>query len=147
MQQGILKVGLYDLQLIYCAKKVARIKRSGYKEIELCSLKSYAVHGCEKGSSKIKFTSYKNVYMRILYIQNSFKNKKKLIEVIEKETCVKNKIIKQNSREGFDNEISEKLLISGRFYLNKSRFYLKQRYIKQSGIMYKISLQNKKKTF
>ena len=35
--------------------------------------------------------------------------------------------------------------MSGRFYLNKSRFYLKQRYIKQSGIMYKISLQNKKK--
>ena len=103
-QQVILDVRLSDPQLICCVRKFARIKRSGHKEIKLCCLKSYAVDGCEKGLHKMEFTNYENVDN----VNNAHsKLTQRSIEVIEEETCVKDKRIEQSSQEQFYSEILE----------------------------------------
>ena len=41
-QQGIIDVGLSDHQLIFCTRKISRIKRGMHKHIKFCSFKHYS---------------------------------------------------------------------------------------------------------
>ena len=47
-KRGILNVGLSDHHLIYCTRKITRVKRGGHREIKLRSLKNYTVDVYEK---------------------------------------------------------------------------------------------------
>ena len=47
-QQETLNVGLSDHQLIYCTRKIIRIKRGGHKQIKFRSFKNYTIDGYEK---------------------------------------------------------------------------------------------------
>ena len=38
-QQGVIDVGLSDHQVLYCTRKIFRIKRGTHKQIRCCSLK------------------------------------------------------------------------------------------------------------
>ena len=67
-------------------------------------IQKFIVDGFEKALAEINFPDYKNV--RSLNDAYS-KFIQKLMEVIDKVTPVKNKRIKRNSQEWFDNEISE----------------------------------------
>ena len=58
-QQGILNVGLSDHQLIYCTRKITRIKRGGHKQITFRSFKNYTIDGYEKALVEINFPKYK----------------------------------------------------------------------------------------
>ena len=59
-QRGILNVGLSDHQLIYCTRKITRIKRGGHKQMKFCSFKIYAIDGYEKTLVETNFPEYKN---------------------------------------------------------------------------------------
>ena len=59
-KQGILNVGLSDHHLIYCTRKITRVKRGGHKEIKLGSLKNYTFDVYEKPLGEIKFHDYEN---------------------------------------------------------------------------------------
>ena len=67
-QQGILNVGLSDHQLIYCTRKITRIKRGGRKQIKFCSFKNYTIDGYEKVLVEINFPEYKNFDMWMMLI-------------------------------------------------------------------------------
>ena len=112
-QQGILNVGLSDHQLIYCTRKITRIKRGGHKQIKFCSFKNYTIDGYEKALVEINFPEYKN-FENVNNAYSSFIQK--LMEVIKKAALVKNKRIKRNSQEWFDIEISEKLIILDKLF-------------------------------
>ena len=58
-QQGILNVGLSDHQLIYCTRKITRIKRSSHEQITFRSFKNYNIDGHEKSLVEINFPDYK----------------------------------------------------------------------------------------
>ena len=58
--RGILSVGLSDHQLIYCTRKITKIKRGGHKQIKICSFKNYTSDGYEKALVEINFPKYKN---------------------------------------------------------------------------------------
>ena len=58
-EQGILNVGLSDHQLIYCIRKITRIKRGGHKQITFRSFKSYTIDGYDKNLVEINFPEYK----------------------------------------------------------------------------------------
>ena len=59
-QRGILNVRLSDHQLIYCTRKITRIKRSGHKQIKFHSFKNYTIYGYEKALVEINFPEYKS---------------------------------------------------------------------------------------
>ena len=44
-QRGILNVALSDHQLIYCTRKITRIKRGGHKQVKFRSFKNYTIDG------------------------------------------------------------------------------------------------------
>ena len=55
-QEGIMNICLSDHQLIYCARKISRIKiGGGHKKIKFCSLKYYAVDAYKNVLRKINF--------------------------------------------------------------------------------------------
>ena len=95
IQRGILNVRLSDHQLIFCTRKITRIKRGGYKRITFRSFKNYTIDGYEYK----KFDNMNDAYSNFI---------QKLMEVNGKVAPVKSKITKRNSQEWFDSEISEK---------------------------------------
>ena len=95
-QRGILNVGLSDHQLIYCTRKITRIKRGGHKQITFHSFKNYTINGYEKALVKIDFPEYK----KYDNVNDAYPNFiQKLMEVIDKVVLVKSKRIKRNSQE------------------------------------------------
>ena len=98
-------------QLIYCTRKITRIKRGGHKQIKFRSFKNYTFDGYEKALAEINFCfgNVNDAYSNFI---------QKLMEVIDNVAPVKNKRIKRNSQEWFDSEISEKLIIRDKFFKN-----------------------------
>ena len=94
-QREILNVGLSDHQLIYCARKITKIKRGGHKQIKFRSFKNYTIDGYEKVLVEINFPEYKNFDN----VNDAYSNFiQKLTVVIDKVAPVKNRI-KRNSQE------------------------------------------------
>ena len=62
-QRGILNLGLSDHQLIYCTRKITRIKRGGHKQIKFRSSKNYPIDGYEKSLVGINFPNIKTLIM------------------------------------------------------------------------------------
>ena len=50
-QRGILNVELSEL--IYCTRKITRIKISGHYQIKFCSFKKYTIDGYQKSLSEV----------------------------------------------------------------------------------------------
>ena len=90
-QRGILNVRLSDHQLIYCTRKITRIKRGGHKQIKSRSFKNYTTDGYEKALVEVNFPEYKNFDN----VNDAYSNFiQKLMKVIDKVAPVKNKTIK-----------------------------------------------------
>ena len=112
-QQGILNVGLSDHQLIYCTRKITRIKRGRHKQITFRSFKNHTIDGYQKALVDINLPEYK----KFDNVNDAYSNFiQKLMEVIGKVASVKSKRIKRNSQEWFDSEISEKLITRDKLF-------------------------------
>ena len=95
-QQGILNVGLSDHQLIYCTRKITRIKRSGHEQITSHSFKNYNIDGHEKSLVEISFPENK----KFDNVNDAYSNFiQKLMEVIDKVALAKSKRTNRNSQE------------------------------------------------
>ena len=70
----MLNVGLSDHQLIYCTRKITRIKRGVHKQIKFCSFKNYTIGGYEKALVEINFPEYKKFDNVNDAYSTSFKN-------------------------------------------------------------------------
>ena len=59
-QAGVIDIGLSDHQLIYCTRKISKIKRGSHKQIKYRSFKHYTVDLFEQELSKLNFPNYRN---------------------------------------------------------------------------------------
>ena len=59
-QQGVIDVGLPDHQIIYCARKISRIKQGANKQIRCRSLKNFSVDIHEEALGRLDFLNYHN---------------------------------------------------------------------------------------
>ena len=58
-QEGVINVGLSDHQLIYCTRKISRVKTGGmHKKNKFRSLKNYAIDAYKNALKKINFPNY-----------------------------------------------------------------------------------------
>ena len=60
LRQGVIDVGLSDHQIIYCTRKISRIKRGTHKEIRCCSLKNYSADSYEEALGRVDLPHYHN---------------------------------------------------------------------------------------
>ena len=146
IQRGIFNVGLSNHQLIYCTRKIARIKRGGHKEIKFRSFKNYIIDGYEKALVEINFPEYKNFDN----VNDPYSNFiQKLMEVIDKVAPVKNKRIKRNSQEWFDSEISEKVITWDKLFkkYKKTRLHVDKEIYNTARYSVQNLIAKKKKEF
>ena len=59
-QQGLIDVGLSDHQIIYCTRKISRIKRRTHRQIRCRSLKNYSADIYEEVLRRLDFPNYHN---------------------------------------------------------------------------------------
>ena len=93
-----------DHQLIYCTRKISRIKRASHKQIKFRSFKHYTVNLFEQELSKLNFPNYRN-FNDINEAYNDFIQK--IMNVIDKVAPLKERRVKQISHELFDGEIAD----------------------------------------
>ena len=130
-------VGLSAQQLIYCRRKITRIKRRVHKKITFRSFKNYTIDGYEKALVEINFPEYK----KFDSVNDAYSNFiEKLVDVTDKVAPVKSKGIKKNSQEWFDSEISEKLIIRDKLFkkYKKTRLHVDKEIYKRA----RYSVQN-----
>ena len=60
-QQGIIDVGLSDHQLIFCTRKISRIKRGTHKHIKFRSFKHCSADFFKETLTRIDFPNYQNL--------------------------------------------------------------------------------------
>ena len=95
-----------DHQLIYCTRKISRIKRGSHKQIKFRSFKHYTADLFEQELSRLNFPNYRN-FNDINEAYNDFIQK--IMNVIDKVAPLKERRVKQNSQEWFDGEIADEI--------------------------------------
>ena len=105
-QCGVIDISLSDHQLIYCTRKISRIKRGSHKQIQFRSFKHYTVDLFEQEWSKLNFPNYQN-YNEINEAYNDFIQK--IMSVIDKVVPIKERRFKRNSQEWYDGEIADEI--------------------------------------
>ena len=128
-------------QLIYCTRKISRIKRGSHKQIKFHSFKHYTADFFEKELSRLNFPNYQNVN-DINEAYNDFIQK--IMNFIDKVAPLKERQVKKNSQEWFDGEIADEIKNHDKLFrkFKKSKLQIdKDRYKLQKMII------NKKRAF
>ena len=95
-QQGVIDVELSDHQIIYCTRRISRIKRGTHKQIRYRSLKNYSADIYEEALGRVDFLNYHNFEG----INDAYSNFiQKVMGVIDLVAPIKSRRIKQNSQE------------------------------------------------
>ena len=122
-QQGVIDVGLSDHQIVYCTRKISRIKRGTHKQIRCRSLKNYSADIYEEALGKVDFLSYHNFEN----INDTYSNFiQKVIGFIDLVAPIKSRRLKQNSQERFDGEVTEKISARDKLFkkFKKSKLHI-----------------------
>ena len=107
-QQDVIDVGPSDHQILYCTRKISRIKRDTHKQIRCRSLKNYSADIYEEALGREDFPSYHN-FENINEAYSSFILE--VMGVIDLVAPIKSRRIKQNSQEWLDGEVAEKISV------------------------------------
>ena len=105
-QSGVIDIGLSDHQLIYCTRKISRIKTGSHKQIKFRSFKHYTIDLFKQELSKSNFPNYRN-FNDINKAYNDFIQK--IMNVIDKVAPLKERRVKQNFQECFDGETADEI--------------------------------------
>ena len=132
IEQGIIDVGLSDYQLIFCTRKISRIKRGTHKHIKFCLFKHYPADLFKEALTSTNVHNYLN-FNDTTEAYDDFIQK--FMVAIDKVAPIKERRIKHNSQECFDGEISESV---------KNRDKLLKKF-KKSRLHIDKELYNKKK--
>ena len=127
--QGLIDVELSDHQIIYCTRKISRIKRGTQKQIRCHSLRNYSADIHEEGLGRLDFPNYRNFEN----INDAYSNCiQKVMGVIDLVAHIKSKRIKQKSQDWFDGEVAAKISVRDKLFkkLKNQNFTLTKKCIK-----------------
>ena len=146
-QKGVINVGLSDHQLIFCTRKVSRIKTGvAHKYLNFSSLKNYTADYYKEALKQVDFPNYENFGDVNKAYSNFFQ---KLMTVIDKITPCKSKRVKGNTQKWFDGEVLEKLNLRNELFkkFNKSRLHTDKELYKKSKCDALKLIMSKKQAF
>ena len=128
-QKGAIDVGLSNHQIVYCTRKISRIKRGTHKQIRCRSLKNYSAVIYEEALGKVDFPNYHHFDNTDDAYSNFIQ---KVMGVTDLVAPIKLRRIKQNSQEWFEFEVAEKKVsvVSYLRNLKNLNFTLTKTYIK-----------------
>ena len=102
-QKGVINVGVSDHQLIFCTRKISRIKTGGaHKYLNFRSLNNYTADYYKEALKQIDFPNYE-YFGDVNEAYSNFFHK--LITVIDKIAPYKSKRVKGNTQKWFDGEV------------------------------------------
>ena len=133
-QKGVINVGVSDHQLIFCTRKISRIKTGGdHKYLNFCSLKNYTADYYKETLKQVDFPNYENFGDVNEAYSNFFQ---KLMTVIDKIAPYKSKRVKGNTQKWFDGEVLEKLNLRNKLFkkFKKSRLHIDKELYKKIKI-------------
>ena len=127
-----------DNQLIYCTRKISRIKRGSHKQIQFRSFKITRSIFLNK--------NYQN-HNEINEAYNDFIQK--IMSVIDKVAAVKERRVKQNSQEWFDGEIVNGIKNRDKLFkkFKKSKLHIDKDIYNAARYKVRKMIFNKKKSF
>ena len=131
-QKGVINVGVSDHQLIFCTRKISKIKTGGdHKYLNFRSLKIYTADYYKGTLKQVDFPNYENFGDVDEAYSNFFQ---KLMTAIDKIASYKSKGVKGNTQKCFDGEVLEKLNLRNELFKKflKSRLYIDIQLYKKS---------------
>ena len=134
-QKGVINVGVSDHQLIFCTRKISKIKTGGdHKYLNFRSLKNYTADYYKETLKQVDFPNYENFGDVNEAYSNFFQ---KLMTVIDKIAPYKSKQVKGNTQKWFDGEVLEKLNLRNNVLRNSRNrdSILIKNYIKNHNMM------------
>ena len=122
-QQSIIDVGLSDHQLIFCTRTNSRIKTGTHKHIKFRSFKHYSGDLLKETLTSINFPNYQNFNDPTKAYDDFIQ---KIMVAINKVAPIKERRIKHNSQEWFDDEIFEAIKNRDKLLkkIKRSRLYI-----------------------
>ena len=145
-QSGVINTSLSDHQLIFCTKKIKRVKTNNHKQISFRSLKNYSMENFEQESKNIVLPNYEK-FSDVNSAYSDLVNK--ITQVLNNRAPYKTIRVKNQSNEWFDGELAEQ--ISNRDKLFKK---FKKRKLQIDKLIYKEAkntvqrlIKEKKKNF
>ena len=111
------------IEIIYCTRKISRIKRGTHKQIRYRSLENYSTDIYEEALGRVDFPNYHNFEN----INDAYSNFiQKVMGVIDLVAPIKSRRIKQNSQEWFNGEVAEKISVRDKLFkkLKKSKLHI-----------------------
>ena len=113
-ESGVIDSGISDHQLIFCTRKVKRVKFHRHNNVLLRSLKHYTVNLFIEGLRKANFLNYER-FSNIDAAYPDFFNK--LMKVISNITQGKEIRIKNNNQYWFDSEVADLIHVWEKLFL------------------------------
>ena len=107
-QSGVINTALSDHQLIFCTRKIKRVKASNHKQISFRSLKNYSMENFEQKLKNIAFPNYKK-FSDVNSAYSDLVNK--ITQVLNNLAPYNTIRVKHQSNEWFDGELAKKYLI------------------------------------
>ena len=145
-QCGVKDISLSDHELIYCTRKISRIKRGSHKQIKFRSFEHYTVDLFEQELFKLNFPNYRNLN-DINEAYNDFIQK--IMNVVDKVAPLKERRVKQNSQEWFDGEIADEIKNRDKLFkkFKKSKLHIDKDIYNAARYKVRKMIFNKKRSF
>ena len=129
-QPGVIDSRISDHQLIFCTRKVKRVKFHKHNNVLLRSLKHYTVNLFVEGLRKVKILNYER-FSNIDAAYTDFLNK--LMKVINEIAPSKETRIKNNNQDWFDREVADLIHVREKLFLKfkKSKLHIDEEIYKK----------------
>ena len=100
----MIDVGISDHQLIYCTRKIKRIKHNMYNQIQVRPLKKCSAKIFTNALKTVQFPNY-NIFSNVNVAYSDLLNK--ISDTIDNVAPIKEIRLKDSKKEWFDNEIAD----------------------------------------
>ena len=140
-QKGVIDVGISDHQLIYCTRKIKRIKHNMHNQIQVRSLKKYSAEIFTNALKTVQFPNY-NIFSNVNVAYADLLNK--ISDTIDV-APIKEIRIKNSTQKWFDNEIAGAIKTRDKYFKKFKKanlqidynFYIEAKYNSQKLIKQK----------
>ena len=109
----MIDLGISDHQLIYCTRKIKRIKHNIHNQIQVRSLKNYSVEIFTNALQTVQFPNY-NIFSTVKVAYSGLLNK--ISDTIDNVAPIKEIRIKNKTQEWFDNETAEAIKTREKYF-------------------------------
>ncbi|MGY8822307.1 MAG: reverse transcriptase domain-containing protein, partial [Pseudomonadales bacterium] len=146
VKSGVIEVGLSDHQLIFCTRKISKIKYYSHRSIKARSFKKYTSSEYVKALEKMPFPDYE-VFTDINSAYSDFCNK--ILTIIDKIAPIRESRLKGSTQAWFDGEIRDKIALRDRLFkkFKKNNLQINHDIYREARIKTKKAICGKKVNF